>query len=171
MRFVHASLSKKLGLQRFDDGPESTGREPLGALYELRGQNCTEKLIAAAICTPVYESGLLVGSGKQKRSPAVETLQDEIDGPKPIGDKRPLLGRIISTRFSELTKGNVSVGKFSNAVRNLNVFSLLEISTKLRFSKDSIDENYEAELAAQVAHYLPQTLNRLDLALREMARG
>ena len=81
MRLVHASLAKKFGLQRVDGGPESADRLPLGALNELRGQNCTEKLIAAAICTPVYESALLVGIGQEKRSPTVEAVQDEEDRP------------------------------------------------------------------------------------------
>lgn len=77
MRLVHTSLGKKLGLQKVDGGPQSADRLPFGALYELRGQNCTEKLIADAICTPVYESAFLVGIGQEKRSPTVEALQDE----------------------------------------------------------------------------------------------
>ena len=48
MRLVHTSLGKKLALQRLDGSPESAYRLPFGVLYELRGQNCTEKLIAAA---------------------------------------------------------------------------------------------------------------------------
>jgi hypothetical protein len=59
MRLVHTSLGKKFALQRVDGSPESADRLPFGVLYELRGQNCTEKLIAAAIYTPVYESALL----------------------------------------------------------------------------------------------------------------
>jgi hypothetical protein len=49
MRLVHTSLGKKLALQRVDGSPESADRLPFGVLDELRGQNCTEKLIAAAI--------------------------------------------------------------------------------------------------------------------------
>jgi hypothetical protein len=79
MRLVHTSLSKKLALQRVDGGPESADRLPFGMLYELRGQNCTEKLIAAAICTPVYKSALFVGVGQEKRSSTVEALQNEED--------------------------------------------------------------------------------------------
>jgi hypothetical protein len=155
MRLVHTSLGKKLALQRVDGSPESAYRLPFGVLYELRGQNCTEKLIAAAIDTPVYESALLVGIGQEKRSPTVEALQDEEDRPKTIGDEGPLFGRIIGTRTGELTKGNIPVGIFANAVRNLSVFSFCEVSVKLRWSKDGIDENCEAELAAQIAHHLP----------------
>ena len=119
MRLVHTSLGKKLALQRVDGGPKSADRLPFGVLYELRGQNCTEKLIAAAICTPVYESALLVGIAQEKRSPAVEALQDEEDRPHTIGDEGPLFGRIIGTRIGELTKGKVHIGIFANAVRKV----------------------------------------------------
>jgi hypothetical protein len=71
MRLVHTSLGKKLALQKVNDGPESDGLS-FRVLHGFRGQNCTEKLIAAAICTPIYESALLVGIGQEKRSPAVE---------------------------------------------------------------------------------------------------
>jgi len=64
MRHVHTSLGKKLALQRVDGGPESADRLPSCVFYDLRGQNCPEKLIATAICTPVYESALLVGIGQ-----------------------------------------------------------------------------------------------------------
>ena len=47
------------------------------------------------------------------------------------------------------------VGIFANAVRNVSVFSFSQVSVKLRGGKDVIDEDYEAELAAQVAHHLP----------------
>ena len=77
--FVHTSLGKKLALQRVDGGPESADRLPFRVLYGLRGQNCTEKLIAAAICTPVYESALLVGIGQEKRGSTVDASQDEED--------------------------------------------------------------------------------------------
>src|SRR5437879_6178377 len=155
MRLVHTSLGKKLALQRVDSGPESADRLPFRVLYGLRRQNCTKKLIAAAICTPVYESALLIGIGQEKRSPAVEALQDVEDRPQTIGDEGPLFGRIIGTRIGKLAKGNVHVGIFANAVRNLRVFSFSEVSVKLRWGKDGIDEDYEAELAAQVAHHLP----------------
>ena len=59
MRLVHASLGKRLGLQRVDGGPKSAYRLPFGALYELRGQNSTEKLIAAA--TETSEQQLDIG--------------------------------------------------------------------------------------------------------------
>ena len=81
MRLVHTSLGKKLALQRVDGSPKPADRLPFGVLYELRGQYCTEKLIAAAICTPVYEFALLVGICQEKRSPTVEALQDEEDRP------------------------------------------------------------------------------------------
>jgi len=81
MRLVHTSLGKKLAFQRVNGGPKSAERLPFRVVYGLRGQNCTEKLIAAAICTPVYESALLVGIGQEKRSPSVEALQDEEDRP------------------------------------------------------------------------------------------
>ena len=81
MRLVHTSLGKKPALKRVDGGPESADRLPFRLVYGLRGQNCTEKLIAAAICTPVYEFALLVGIGQEKRSPTVEGVQDEEDRP------------------------------------------------------------------------------------------
>ena len=40
---------------------ESADRLPFRVLYDLRRQNCTEKLIAAPVYTPVYESAFLVG--------------------------------------------------------------------------------------------------------------
>jgi hypothetical protein len=92
-------------------------------------------------------------------------LQDEEDRPKTIGDEGPLFGRIIGTRPGELTKGTIPVGIFANAVRNLSVFSFCEVSVKLRWSKDGIDESCKAELAAQIAHHLPKVLDCLDLTL------
>jgi hypothetical protein len=155
MRLVQTSLGKKLALQSVDGGPESADRLPLHVLYGLRGQNCTEKLIAAAICTPVYESALLVGIGQEERGPTVDALQDKEDRPQTSGDEGPLFGRVIGTRTGELTQGKVHVGIFADAVRNVRVFSLSEVSVKLRCRKDGIDEDHEAEFTAQVAHNLP----------------
>src|SRR5208283_279870 len=81
IRLVHASLGKKLALQSVDGCPESADRLPLHVLYGLRGQNCTEKLIAAAVGMPVNESPLLVGIGQEKRGPTVDALQDKENRP------------------------------------------------------------------------------------------
>lgn len=63
IKLVHSSFGKKLAFQRVDGGPESADRLLFRVLYGSRRQYCTEKLIASAICTPVYESALLVGIG------------------------------------------------------------------------------------------------------------
>lgn len=47
MRLVHTGLSKKLALQRTDGGPEPAYHLSFRALYGLRWQNCTEKLVAS----------------------------------------------------------------------------------------------------------------------------
>jgi hypothetical protein len=60
VRLIHTSLGKKLALQVIDSGPETADPLHLRVLHGLRRQNGTEKLIAAAIITPVYESVLLV---------------------------------------------------------------------------------------------------------------
>jgi len=105
MRLVHTSLGKKLGFKRIDGGLDSAERLLFGALYDLRGQNCTEQLIAAAICAPVDESALLVGIGQEKRSPTVEAAHDEEDRPETIGDEGPLFSRILAPARSNLRRG------------------------------------------------------------------
>ena len=138
--------------QSFADGERIAKYLASAGVASRRG---AEKLIAAAILSPIYESALLVGIGNEKRSPAVDALQDEEDRPQTVADERPLFGRLVSTRAGELTKGKVHVGIFAKAVRDLTDPPVSEVSVELLRGKYVIEEDNGTELAAQVAHYLP----------------